>query len=113
PRLELAFSAEVEAVQENAAVGSGSSLAVVAAKRVAKLPDVARDGLRIETEVARRQYHVGVAERQAERVDELLQRGTGALLVALRPKQRGRRVARDPAITGVREQRQERERFPL
>ena len=113
PALELGPAREVEPVQERAAVQLRRPLEQAGAPRLVELPQVARDGLAIQPELARAGDEPRRFQAPADPVGELAQTVGGRRGRRLGPQECEQLLTRDAAIARAREHGQQRHSLAL
>jgi hypothetical protein len=109
PALEVGRRREVEAVEERALVETRRTLPRPVAERRLELADVRLDHPAVEPEVLEAEEDLLAPEVAPERVDGLGQQAPRPVLVRVRPEDGDDLLARDAALAGAREQREDRE----
>ena len=111
--LELRCARDEQAVEKGTGVDRGDGGMVATSHRVDELPDVTRQAVGVDPDVAAGHEQVVTPERSARIVQRLRQRVTRTVGIHLGPEQSKKPVATHPTLTCRREHAEQREQTPL
>ena len=111
--LELERTAEMEPVEQGAAVRGHGALELMPRQCRLDVVQIDRDHVTIEAQLARAHGRVRLAQVSPQRIQQLGERMVGALRVALGPEIRHDLVAAHPFVASQGQEREEGEAAPL